>query len=58
MSEEWRAARLQGSGMDFTELTVWCPETGCGWEHTWDDTVTLDEVHDVLAQHMQTEHGE
>lgn len=59
MSEEWRAAKLTGGGPDYSEILLVCPRRpDCWWEHTWDDTVTLDEVHDVLAQHMQAEHGE
>jgi hypothetical protein len=59
MSEEWRGARLTGGGPDFTEIDMVCPlGLDCCWLYTFEDEVTLGEVHEVLAQHMQAEHGE
>jgi hypothetical protein len=45
-------AELRGWGPDYTNIDVQCPEQGCSWEHTWEDSVSITEIVRVVGDHL------
>ena len=51
-----RPVVLQGWGPDFTEIIARCRI--CTWEHVWDDEVTVEDLAEMVNQHMEEKHGD